>query len=166
MVAQPNRRAIDGENELVTLTAIEPRFLGKNHMHPDMWVGKGELFGEPIHLLIRNTREHRDRFLKAGYVPADLFKNVEVKTNVTVLTEYDGHNLIIADVMPATDTVLPASERDAAWKLDVAMFGKPVVVGEMATFARMGDSVVWTKDEQGRYVRTWGNVKAVYEGKR
>lgn len=161
-----NRKLVDGENEYLVIERIEPVFAGKNHLHADMWVGMGTFDEKPMRLVIRNTREVRARFLEAGYVPADILCNVVTTVQITVLTSWEaGYGLQVAEVVPAVETVHSGQERDDGWRLDVVKFGKPEVVGTVATFARIGCEVVWTKDGAGRYVRTWGEFRTVYEGK-
>ena len=161
-----NRKLIDGENEYVTITRIEPRFIGRNHLNPDMWVGHAEMDGEPLLFSIRNTREDRNRFLAAGYVPYDILRNVDTAVRITVLTAWDTERgWCVGEVIHATETVHSAQERDAAWKVDVGTLGKPTVTGIVATFARIGYVVVWTKTEAGRYVRDENGIQTVYEGK-
>lgn len=160
-----NHKTQDGENELVTIDRIEPVFMGTGHLYSDWWVAVGMLFDDPLRMVIKT--QDRRKFLDAGYIPADIFKNVVTHVRINVITAWAaGQGLYVGEVLPAHETVLSDSERQAAWKLDIVKFGGfKWDGGDVATFARLGERVVWTKNETGAYVRIEGNTKTVYEGK-
>lgn len=163
-----NRKAIDGENELITLTRIYPVWVGPKslqHMFPDYHVGEGRLYGTLMRLRIYKT--DRAKLLAAGYIPADLLTESEVATHIDVYTAWDDTtSWRIGDVIPAAETahVHTEAERKAAWALDVVKFGKYERVGlTELRFSRLGESVTWGKNAKGEYVRTEGASVKVYE---
>lgn len=160
-----NRRLQDGENEYVTVTRSIPVYVNALHRDPNHWYLEGIFDGKVMSFRVLN--EDRPKFIQAGYVPREIFAAKEIAVNITVLSTYDEiHRWRVAEVLPAVEVVHTEAERQTAWKLDVVKYGKFDFDGKVtATFARMGERVVWTRDDAGQYVRIEGNTKTVYEGK-
>lgn len=167
MAAHRDRPLVDGENEYITIERIVPVMKGRNHMHPDYWQAEGKLDGLTMKLII--LHEDRPMFLAAGYTPYDIFKNVETRVHIGILTTKDDRNRWrVAEVVASEETahVHTEAERQAAWGRDVRSFGGKVMVsGCEARFVHLGDWVTWAKDERGNYVRITETTKTLYAAK-
>lgn len=168
MMALKDHRLQDGENEQITIERIIPQFKGRNHLFADEWIAEGRFDG----ILMRLTVLHEDRrkFLDAGYIPAEILTLNPKSVRIDVITVKDDRNRWrIAEVIHSNESghVYSEGERQTAWLADLATFlNRYTLVGTEARFERLGElPVVWTKDEQGRYIRTCDGTRKVFAAK-
>lgn len=169
MIALPtDRRLVDGENEYITITSINPVMAKRNHLHPDWWQAEGKFDG--LKMVLTILREDRALFLEAGYVPDAILKNIATSVNINILTRKDdGNRWRVAEVVSRDEsaTVHTDAERQAAWKADLVAYGNSYqrLSATELQFSNSRGWTTWTRDSEGHYVRLTATQRDLYEGK-